>query len=176
MSRVDVNQIDILAKNAQLEWIEFFGVRTDSVVIVFDDQNDRQLAFHGKSDRFVKLTLPAGRITDRSNNNVIGPIQLHRPSHTTSRQCVCSGRRGDTPNIPFPIRIMARHLATATGAGSFSKVDACKFRVRNASSQHHRSVTIVGKQVVVVIHQLGNNGHRFMAHTCDLKPAFTLPM
>ena len=43
MSGIDVNEIDALVKNAQLEGIKFFCVGTDPVIVIFHDQNDRQL-------------------------------------------------------------------------------------------------------------------------------------
>jgi hypothetical protein len=57
MAGVYMHHPDPVAENPQFERIEFFSVGADAVVIVFHNQDDRQLSLYREGDRLVELSL-----------------------------------------------------------------------------------------------------------------------
>ena len=53
IASVDVLNADVCGENAELERIEAVGVCTDSVAVVFDQKNGRQLPLDRKANAFV---------------------------------------------------------------------------------------------------------------------------
>ena len=175
MPSIDVLD-EVFVEDAQLERIELFGIGADSVVVVFDDQYDRKIAFHGEANGFVEFALSRSRIANGGDHNVGFSFKLHRPSNTTTWKSIGSCWRGNAPYVFGSIRVVPWHLPALARRASFGEVRRGQLSIRHAATKNHRSVAIVWEKVVAFVHLSGDDGERFVSHAGHLKPTFALPM
>src|SRR5260370_25856770 len=129
-----------MLENAECERINFSSRSADSVGVVFDNEQDRQFSFFGKTDRFEEITLAGGSIAHRRNDDIFFAVQLDAPRHSTTGKKLGTGRCWHAPNAALDVAVVRRHHSAAAASLAFGKIFQRQLSGGHSAAQHKAPV------------------------------------
>src|SRR5690606_3097252 len=118
----------ILCHNARsIERHELLCWSRNSVLVIFNENDQRQLFLNRKRPRFKELTLSHRGIANGSNNDVVLPIELHGPSRTSRRNQAPTCRGAHAHDVQSRATVVPWHLTSAARAVSLGKISQSQF-------------------------------------------------
>src|SRR5207253_10709209 len=109
-------------QNPKCDRIDLTSWGADTVGVVLDDEQHRQLFFSRETDCFKKITLARSGVSDRCDDEIFFAVEFQPPSNSAGGKELRPGRSRHAPNVQFGITVMRRHHPTAAAGFAFGEI------------------------------------------------------